>query len=116
MLRNLLLLATLASSLWLAAGCQPQPTGKPRTPLATKETKSEPLPQPTGAAPQPTDKRAEGPQVPADVQYLPDLTYCTIGKTRLMLDVAYPKRGNGPFPAIVLLHGGGWCPARRKTN
>ena len=116
MLRNQLLLATLASSLWLAAGCLPQPTGKPRTPPAKKETKSAPLPKPAEAAPsQPTDNKAEGPQVPADVQYVPDLTYCTIGTTRLLLDVAYPKKSNGPFPTVVLLHGGGWYLGGRKV-
>jgi acetyl esterase/lipase len=117
MLRNLLLLATLASSLCLASGCQPQPTGKHRTPLAKKEMKSEPLAKPAKAAPPPPiANKAEGPQVPADVQYVPDLTYCTIGTTRLLLDVAYPKKGTGPFPAVVLLHGGGWCLGGRKSN
>src|SRR5262249_55289979 len=117
MLRNQLLLATLASSLCLAPGCQPQSTGKAQTPLAKKEMKSEPLPQPTEAAPpQPTDRKAEGPQVPADVHYVPDLTYRTIGTTRLKLDVAYPKKGTGPFPAVVLLHGGGWYLGSRKSN
>jgi acetyl esterase/lipase len=117
MLRNQLLLATLASSLCLAPGCLPQPTGKPQTPPAKKETKSAPLPKPAEVAPpQPTDPKAEGPQVPEDVHYVPDLTYGTVGTTRLMLDVAYPKKGNGPFPAVVLLHGGGWCLGSRKSN
>jgi acetyl esterase/lipase len=26
----------------------------------------------------------------------------------LILNVAYPKEGKGPFPAVVLIHGGGW--------
>ena len=26
----------------------------------------------------------------------------------LKLNVAYPKEGKGPFPAVVLIHGGGW--------
>src|SRR5262249_47023531 len=96
---------------------QPQPTGKPQTPLAKKEMKFEPLAKQVEAAPpQPTDHKAEGPQVPKDVQYVPDLTYCTIGTTRLMLDVAYPKRGASPFPAVVLLHGGGWYLGSRKSN
>jgi acetyl esterase/lipase len=34
-------------------------------------------------------------------------TYCTVGKHRLQLDVARPKQGKGPFPAIVVLHGTG---------
>src|SRR5262249_37189421 len=117
MLRNQLLLATLASSLCSAPGCQPQPTGKPRTPLAKKETKSEPLAkQPEAAPPPPTANKAEAPPVTADVQYVSDLTYRTIGTTQLLLDVAYPKKGNGPFPAVVLLHGGGWYLGSRKSN
>ena len=36
-----------------------------------------------------------------------DITYGTGGETALKLDLARPA-GEGPFPAIVFIHGGGW--------
>jgi acetyl esterase/lipase len=47
-------------------------------------------------------------QVPAGVGFDADLTYCTVKDCNLKLNVAYPKGGKGPFPAVVLIHGGGW--------
>lgn len=35
------------------------------------------------------------------------ITYCTAGGKELQLDMARPA-GEGPFPAIVFVHGGGW--------
>lgn len=35
------------------------------------------------------------------------VTYCTQGDVELQVDLARPE-GNGPFPAIVFVHGGGW--------
>ncbi len=32
----------------------------------------------------------------------------------LYLDFARPKTGNGPFPLVVLIHGGGWSTGNRK--
>lgn len=43
-----------------------------------------------------------------------DLTYGTAGGTELKLDLAAPKEGNGPFPAIVFLHGEGWRAGSRR--
>jgi len=36
------------------------------------------------------------------------------GSTELRLDLAIPKEGEGPFPAIVCLHGGGWIGGERQ--
>lgn len=36
------------------------------------------------------------------------------GTTELRLDLAVPKEGEGPFPAIVCLHGGGWIGGERQ--
>jgi len=33
---------------------------------------------------------------------------CDIKDCDLRLNVAFPTRGKGPFPAVVLIHGGGW--------
>jgi len=43
-----------------------------------------------------------------------DLTYGTAGATELKLDLAMPKEGSGPFPAIVFLHGEGWRAGNRR--
>jgi acetyl esterase/lipase len=45
-------------------------------------------------------------------RFEPDLTYTTAGEA-LKLDLAVPP-GDGPFPAVVCLHGGGWVGGDRK--
>lgn len=37
-----------------------------------------------------------------------DLVFGRGGRTELRLDIAWPRDGEGPFPAIVMLHGGAW--------
>src|SRR5262249_23615221 len=44
------------------------------------------------------------PQVPG-VLWHEGLTYHRVGKDTLTLDVARPERGEGPFPAVIFLHG-----------
>ena len=34
--------------------------------------------------------------------------YCRAAGCDLKLNVAYPANGKGPFPAVLLIHGGGW--------
>ncbi len=43
-----------------------------------------------------------------------DLIYGKGGATDLKLDLAMPKEGNGPFPAMVCIHGGGWRAGKRQ--
>ena len=43
-----------------------------------------------------------------------ELTYGRVGKQRLLLDIACPARGAGPFPAVVLLHGIGPLTKERR--
>jgi acetyl esterase/lipase len=43
-----------------------------------------------------------------------DLIYGRGGATDLKLDLAMPKVGNGPFPAVVFLHGEGWRAGHRR--
>jgi acetyl esterase/lipase len=41
------------------------------------------------------------------------ITYATVDREKLMLDIAIPP-GEGPFPCIVMLHGGAWQGGSRK--
>jgi acetyl esterase/lipase len=42
-----------------------------------------------------------------------NITYGKAGDTELKLDLARPQ-GDGPFPAIVFIHGGGWSEGNRQ--
>lgn len=44
-----------------------------------------------------------------------NLTYAKVGDVDLQLDLATPKDGDGPFPAIVFIHGGGWSGGNRHA-
>lgn len=50
----------------------------------------------------------------AEVVVEENVTYGHAGPTALKLDLARPE-GEGPFPAIVFIHGGGWHGGRRET-
>ncbi len=43
-----------------------------------------------------------------DVTRENDLSYATVDGSSLALDLARPAQGAGPFPAVVLIHGGAW--------
>ena len=43
-----------------------------------------------------------------------DLVYGKGGDEDLMLNLAMPPEGNGPFPAVVCVHGGGWKAGHRN--
>src|SRR5262249_54584791 len=46
-------------------------------------------------------------ELSAAVVHRPDLIYQTLDNRALMVDVIFPKVGNGPFPAVILIHGSG---------
>jgi acetyl esterase/lipase len=50
----------------------------------------------------------------AEVVFEKDIVYGKGGDVDLKLDLAHPKDGNGPFPAIVFIHGGGWMGGSRE--
>jgi acetyl esterase/lipase len=50
----------------------------------------------------------------AAIDYIPDVTYATVGDDALKLDIASPQGLDHPVPAIVLIHGGGWMAGRRQ--
>ena len=49
----------------------------------------------------------------ADIVIEENITYGKAGDTELKLDLARPQ-GDGPFPAIVFIHGGGWHGGSRQ--
>lgn len=49
-----------------------------------------------------------------EIEQHPNLTYKTVGDRALQVDLAKPK-GDGPFPAIVFVHGGGWRGGNRAS-
>lgn len=51
---------------------------------------------------------AAGPPVPDDVIFERGVEYSNPADQHLQLDIARPKEGNGPFPAVVCIHGGGF--------
>jgi acetyl esterase/lipase len=58
---------------------------------------------------------AAAPKVPEGVIWQPDLEYSTPGGESLKLDLARPKTGDGPFPAVLCIHGGGFRAGDRQS-
>ncbi len=53
--------------------------------------------------------------LPADqVEFLPAITFAQPGGETLNLDLARPKVGAGPRPAVVCIYGGGWISGSRS--
>ena len=51
----------------------------------------------------------------ASYQVTPDIEYSAPGGESLKLDAHIPE-GKGPFPAIILVHGGGWTAGHKTVN
>lgn len=51
----------------------------------------------------------------ATYQVTPDLEYSAPGGESLKLDAHIPE-GPGPFPAVILVHGGGWTAGHKTVN
>lgn len=47
------------------------------------------------------------------VKVVPDITYATVGKEKLQLDLVLPA-GPGPHPVVLCFHGGAWTAGSRK--
>ena len=43
-----------------------------------------------------------------------DIVYGKAGQVKLQLNLAWPGKGSGPFPAVVCIHGGGWYQGQRQ--
>jgi acetyl esterase/lipase len=53
---------------------------------------------------------------PANVEFLPDITYATVDGEELKLDLSRPKGATGALPCVVVIHGGGWAAGNRKGH
>lgn len=62
-----------------------------------------------GLAPAQISKQAK-----YDAKVLPDIVYQKVGDKELKIDVAMPAKGEGPFPAVLCVHGGAWRMGSRK--
>jgi acetyl esterase/lipase len=57
---------------------------------------------------------AQSNERPLPIRIEKDLVYGKAGGVELKLDVAVPRDGDGPFPAVVCLHGGAWRTGKRQ--
>jgi acetyl esterase/lipase len=45
-----------------------------------------------------------------------DVPFTTAGGVELRIDIAQPAMGEGPFPAVLVIHGGAWNEGGREEN
>ena len=45
-----------------------------------------------------------------------DITYAKVNDVELKLDMARPAEGDGPFPVVFVIHGGGWRGGNKKDT
>lgn len=55
------------------------------------------------------------PQVPDSVTWEEGIEYSNPEGTHLQLNMARPKKGDGPFPAVLCIHGGGFRAGKRDS-
>jgi acetyl esterase/lipase len=58
---------------------------------------------------------AASPKIPEGVGWEPDVEYSSPNGESLKLDLARPKTGDGPFPAVLCIHGGGFRAGDRQS-
>ena len=55
------------------------------------------------------------PPVPEGVVWKTDIEYSNPADEHLLLNLARPKSGEGPFPAVLCIHGGGFRAGKRES-
>lgn len=68
----------------------------------------------TTTAAAPAQQAKPRPKVPDTVIFEPGVEYANPDGQHLKLDLARPKQGNGPFPAVLCIHGGGFRAGTRE--
>jgi acetyl esterase/lipase len=58
--------------------------------------------------------RQSPPEPPSSILFETDIAYTNVEGKPLLLDLARPKTGTGPFPGILCIHGGGWRAGDKK--
>src|SRR4051812_43013842 len=62
------------------------------------------------------DVRAQKPPaVPPDVVFERGIEYANPDGQPLRLNLARPRKGEGPFPAVLCIHGGGFRAGKRES-
>jgi acetyl esterase/lipase len=62
----------------------------------------------------PPAQAQKAPVVPGDVIFKTGIEYTNPDDQHLQLNLAMPKKGDGPFPAILCIHGGGFRAGKRE--
>lgn len=60
-------------------------------------------------------KKQSPPPPPPNVALETNIVFGKGGKQPLHLDITTPKEGKGPFPALVMVHGGGWIGGDKES-
>lgn len=60
--------------------------------------------------------KTAAPPIPEGIHYEADIAFHLVGDTVLHMDIARPEKGEGPFPCIVVIHGGGWRGGHYKVH
>jgi acetyl esterase/lipase len=110
--------ALLLTTLWLAALSSAQALAQPD---ATAPAEAKPTPTQPAAVPSDRPRNQIETRLASQAVIRRDLEFALpggLGSDPLLLDLFVPKAGDGPFPLVIWVHGGGWeggdkspCPA-----
>ena len=56
------------------------------------------------------------PKLPKGVREKKDIVYISYGSRKMHLDIYSPVKKNKPYPAVILIHGGGWRSGNRQME
>ncbi len=63
----------------------------------------------------PAGQGQQPPAIPDDVTFVRGIEYTNPDGQHLQLNLARPETGDGPFPAVVCIHGGGFRAGKRES-